>query len=1097
MADQANAPAAPTPPPSAPQPDTPNAQPAPSNIPVGLALDLPGRFGAGWTVSGVDPSGNAILTKPSGDTMTSLTVSAQTLDRARQLRWNRARKPGKQKLTKRSFQFGGIRSDVAAYDAHSDRYLMQVQDAEGRTVTKWVASKDAEKLNNKDIEQAADEFASSLGLKTEKELRKKPSQKESKPSAESPTPTPAPASPKATSKTNPETIDQAVASEETKEKTEKANDAVASSQEIPETPAPIPPATERSAPREPQLQKPAPLPQTPPSSADLEAKTAEATDLEIPKKLGDIDPFLRDSAHAGDEQAAKLLTRLKSLQALQEAPTVEATFAKITKGTSVENLRRQPAANDPLRREYNRYQDLAKQIYEAHRTRIRDTEDVSLQTEEFAKAAARDGKTVDQVIKEQEFDRYYSTAEQEATERQSAGPEAIGAGLAAGAAIGVAGAVAANPIPPSLTVRSGPDLSQAIPSVSEIAAGLVGGGRTSRRTAPISTTSTTSTTTRRGSVSARGGVDLTRELTSQRATGGQISADINVSGGLTTRTTTNLDAQAVGTVQQDGTAQVNATVQIQPPTPTRASSTQPTSVQATVELLRAQNADRYAVPPPVGTVGKAAGLAFAAAAAPLLALGGRPSPSLGGVTPTGGNTTTTSRVRTTLPTVPAPQQLRVEQYVRSSDTLVQRQRQLTELEERNAPILDEYDTLIALPGRSPEQESRLQQLLAEHGDNVLRPRELLRNQIRASEDNLSSLTNAGARDGFDIPALAAPFLPGAQAAPSAATAETAPPPVPLAPKPVGKAIGIPSAVRPRNAPGSRSTPRGPGNFARAAAAGLSLLGGDAGSRASNEAAYTSELAQNQQRDRVGGDTRESVLGAEGGSGSSPIETIPQTYGAEPKGEKSERQRQSDMMATQRQLTGGLPQQAGDKIQLGGITIERKADNAADAYRRLREESQRDRQARSRGISASTGVRPRGVSPQAGKALGATGAVGSALASSGAVDTEALKKQVRRTKWELLLSVEGAPVYMLIGIGQFFGKMFLGKYLPEELKSEWWEDALCGLLILITFELIIMLCMLCFALLSGFAAFINPEQWARAIGGGLSNAVTSVGRAVGL
>jgi hypothetical protein len=257
------------------------------------------------------------------------------------------------------------------------------------------------------------------------------------------------------------------------------------------------------------------------------------------------------------------------------------------------------------------------------------------------------------------------------------------------------------------------------------------------------------------------------------------------------------------------------------------------------------------------------------------------------------------------------------------------------------------------------------------------------------------------------------------------------------------------------------------------------------------------LAQSQQRDRVGGDTRESVLSSEGGSGNSPIETIPRTYGAEPTGEKSERQRQTEMMATQRQLTGGLPQQAGDKIQLGGITIERKADNAADAYRRLREESQRDRQARSRGISASTGVRPRGVSPQAKQALGAAGAVGSALASSGAVDTEALKKQVRRTKWELLLSVEGAPVYMLIGIGQFFGKMFLGKYLPEELKSEWWEDALCGLLILITFELIIMLCMLCFALLSGFAAFINPEQWARAIGGGLSNAVTSVGRAVGL
>ncbi len=143
-------------------------------------LDLPGRFGNGWTVAGENLRGQVVLTHPDGDGVRSLTISKDAYEKVKALRMNRAR----QKPPKRFFRLqqelllpnSSLR--VKADDVAGGKALVSGT-VKGEYVQRWVDAKTVNRAVFNPTEAVASVFEE-LGVIAEPEKKE---EKETKISA--------------------------------------------------------------------------------------------------------------------------------------------------------------------------------------------------------------------------------------------------------------------------------------------------------------------------------------------------------------------------------------------------------------------------------------------------------------------------------------------------------------------------------------------------------------------------------------------------------------------------------------------------------------------------------------------------------------------------------------------------------------------------------------------------------------------------------------------------------------------------------------------------------------------------------------------------
>ncbi len=170
------------------------AQPAPSAprpepVVVGFPLDLPGRFGSGWTVAGADRRGNVILSKPAGQSgLTTITIPPDAYTAIKTSRANRRKNKPLKQLTQINEIPPVPDSDlrVLGFDSSQPgRQIMVLVEGkvDGTFVKQWVDAKLLNKTNfANDPSTAKTELLKGLGM----EKAVEPEKEKTKPTPPSP-----------------------------------------------------------------------------------------------------------------------------------------------------------------------------------------------------------------------------------------------------------------------------------------------------------------------------------------------------------------------------------------------------------------------------------------------------------------------------------------------------------------------------------------------------------------------------------------------------------------------------------------------------------------------------------------------------------------------------------------------------------------------------------------------------------------------------------------------------------------------------------------------------------------------------------------------
>ncbi len=986
----------------------------PATIPVGLPLELPGRFKGNWTVSGTDVAGNALLTKATSYGMETLTVAPETISLLREWRPNQKRKPLKQKVGAQRIPTPNGYADVKGFDAHAKTYFVELTDDRGNVSKQWIKESDALALKTDPAKTAARLMAKPQEKK--EEPAEEPTASKERPSAatrafravagvrtaKEATETPVNATEAERAKQvkkrvvqarakktgmDPEDAERALEEEPiTEEERERAQTAIESGEDEDTDVVPAPAEPARSAP-----------PSPPVTLRDMRVETlADAVerpstmDAETAKTLAQ-DPTLREEVkqtlrakrearkNASTEPTDGRINETDRALAALETPKALLTHVVDAKTRAIQTPEATETAADA--------RQSAKELQEVERALAEETEVEQIAETLIEQPASVSLDQAKRLVADQAFRARVELRIQEQATPQSQTPSRVEQERAARAArmagafqdddpVAVVKAIA-EARKERRTTKEGAE-TPSTPEAKEVAAWNALQTQSADQIRATYTPPPLPSLAPTIPAVIAGGIAGVGATVASAVTGGGAIPTPSIPSGTPLKTRASAE---VGLELTPGDVQVPEISA--PPSVSQ-------TIRAHLSLMRDQQVARtqaQPLKPPLPTGGSAVSATEAGSK-------------------TRGDASFTVRV----------EGLRA----RAGNALPILQARIQQLGATQASFQEQIKQA-RMPGSATSAE--LPALEAGLAEAI--------NQQRAAERDTITIqqfiANPGATSEALVSALEQRFLEPDLAPSLEEPLTLQPPPTPAR---VGTGLPIPPP-RP-----SKTTTAATGKAIPGMKQAISRTPLSMGSTGSSDTQRLAAFSQAQQQDRIT-DTRSQQLSTEGGSGAGAIETIPQTYGASSSEQESERGRQRKMQQTRARFLGTRTEeeQLGEKAGVEGVVTE---EEGAEPERPRSDAVTQDLQrAKQFAVKRQIAVQ---VKQEEDKRIAAAAAA-AAAASGGNPAEEEARKQLRRTRLLMLTepTIGSTIAYPWIGIVLFLWKQMGNP--PRPLQTEWWEDAL--------------------------------------------------------